>query len=263
MQLLAHLAAALLTGAPAPILPPSQDWDERYTYETVRAGDASSTRVERVSMEYMATNGTLYMHYRAENERGCEEMSIRCDLTGSNVTATKQEYTKSGATLSDATIWVDGSNVHVGQRRDKGGMKIRTRDTGGTPVAAEASLMAMLRFFPFDTDQTLEVLIATFTQHFVTMSVRQRGSETITTPAGTFECYKIEGIVDLYVTSIKTTYWLTKAKPYFMVRYEGKRGLFLAPTYVTSLSSLVGEQGADRQAHKPDASLPPVPEPAR
>jgi hypothetical protein len=255
MHLLAHLAAIVLTGAAAPVRPPSQDWDEHYTYETIRSGDASSARVERVSMQYMATNSTLYMHYRAENDRGCEELAVRCDLTGSNVIATKQEYTKSGALLSDATIWVDGTNVHVGQRRDKGEMKIRSRETGGTPVAAEASLMAMFRYFPFGSDETLDVLIATFSQHFVTMSVRQRGTETITTPVGTFECYKLEGIVDLYITSIRTTYWLTKAKPNFLVRYEGKRGLFLAPTYVTSLTA-VGRDRAGNQGVAPGVAPP-------
>lgn len=240
MFALASLAATLLLpGSVDSVSPPSQDWHEQYVYETVRAGDSASTRVERVSMQYMSTNGVLYMHYRAENERGCEEMGIRCDLDGSNVVASKQEYALSGKRLSDARIWVDDAKVHVEQYMEDGRRKLRSRATEGKPVAAEASLMAMFRFFPFDEDRNMEVLIATFTQHFVTMSVRQAGTETLRMPFGEVECYKLEGIVDLYVTSIKTTYWLTKAAPHLLIRYEGKRGIFLAPTYVTSLSSVL------------------------
>lgn len=252
----------LIAATSDPVRPTGTNWHERYIYETFKADDTSSAVVERVTMQYMTTNGTLYMHYRSGHSKGAEEITIRCDVDGSNVVATRQEFTTDGKLLSDARTWVEGEKVHVEQLLDGNRKKVRTRESGGKPVAAEASLMALFRFFPFDKGVTQQVLIATFTQHFVTMEVKQIGSETITVPGGKIECYKLEGVVDLFVTSIKTVYWLNKKEPHYLVKYEGKRGLFLAPTYVTALAATgdLAETNAALPSAVAATNHPPLPQ---
>ena len=246
MLLVAYVLPWLVAATNNPVLPPTTSWHEHYAYETVRVGDTSPTCVERVTMQYQTTNGALYMHYRSEHDKGmADEINIRCNLDGSNVVAIKQQYSQKGKRLSDASIGIANGKVHVEQLLDDGRKKVRSHDTEGKPVAADASLMALFRFFPFDQGQTQNVLIATFTQHFVTMEVKQLGTETLTVPAGSIECYKLEGVVDLFVTRIRTVYWLNKKEPHFLVRYEGKRGLFLSPSYVTSLVTIGEPQGTN------------------
>jgi hypothetical protein len=103
---------------------------------------------------------------------------------------------------------------------------------------ADAGLLFRLRDFPFENGAELDLQIVAFSQHSVPMRVKLVGREKIQVPAGEFDCYKLVGVVDLVVKQIVTTYWLSVEEPHFLVKYEGKRGLFIAPTYVTTLTSM-------------------------
>jgi hypothetical protein len=55
-------------------------------------------------------------------------------------------------------------------------------------------------------------------------------------PAGEFECYRIEMVVDLPIFHPKVINWISTQKPNFLVKYQGKKGPF-TPSYITSLVS--------------------------
>jgi hypothetical protein len=69
------------------------------------------------------------------------------------------------------------------------------------------------------------------------MTIRQLEDDCIEVPAGRFECHTAEAIVSFLGLKITTTYWLSKDPPHNLIRYQGKRGLFLSPTYITELVS--------------------------
>jgi hypothetical protein len=216
---------------------PSTNWTERYVLETVVAGDATSTRVERVTMEFQPDGDRLETRYRSDHKGGCDDIVIWSGSDGSAIAAVKRELGHSGRKLANARIWLQDEAVHVEQTFSDGNQRVRKRDREDLPIAADASLLAFLRFFPFGEGRALSVLIATFAQHFVVMQIRQVGTEAITVPAGRFDCYRLEGVVDLIVIEMRTVFWVTREAPHFLVRYEGRRGLFWTPTYVTSLVS--------------------------
>ena len=59
------------------------------------------------------------------------------------------------------------------------------------------------------------------------MKIELRGKEKIKTPAGAFECYKIELVPQLGILNVvrpfapKAYFWFTVSPPHFWVRYEG------------------------------------------
>lgn len=249
MSSVAYLALSWLVAVTNdPVAPPATNWQERYVYDTVRANDTSSNRFEHVTMQFLTANDTLYTFYRSKHANGTDEINIRCGPDGSNVIARKRDFTPEGKRLSEGRIWVEDGKVHAAQIVDGKTKKVRSHATDGKLVAADASMLALLRFFPFDKGNVRRIQIATFDRYFVTMELKQLGTEAIKVPAGTFECYKLEGIVDLYVTSIRTVYWINKSEPHFLVKYEGKRGIFLAPTYVTSLTATGDPAGTNATA---------------
>jgi hypothetical protein len=145
---------------------------------------------------------------------------------------------------------VNDGTVHTERTRASGRVSERRHDACESHVVADAGLLQYLRLFPFEESQHRDVLIASFTQHFVTMQLALEGREAVSVPAGQFDCYRLVGTIDLFVKKIRTVYWITVEDPHFLVRFEGKRGLFLSPTYVTELTSLtVGNLGpADGEA---------------
>ena len=73
-----------------------------------------------------------------------------------------------------------------------------------------------------------------FSQHSVTVAIRNTGVETVTVQAGAFECYQMEGIVNFFIIHNKNTYLISKNKPHILVKHIGKRGPFTS-FYATEL----------------------------
>jgi len=76
-----------------------------------------------------------------------------------------------------------------------------------------------------------------FSGYAIQVTVRQAAIEKVVVPAGEFECYRIEVVVDIPIFHPKVTYWLSVRKPNFLVKHQGKKGPF-TPSYVTSLGSM-------------------------
>lgn len=104
-------------------------------------------------------------------------------------------------------------------------------------LAVDISLLYQMRSFPFGKYEEWQVFMADFSGHFITVSVRDRGVERITVPAGTFECYRMEVDVGWFFLKTKIIYWLTANSPHFLVKHEGKRGPF-TKSYTTMLNSM-------------------------
>ncbi len=88
-------------------------------------------------------------------------------------------------------------------------------------------IAGILRFLPFDHWRPLTVHFLTNEPKLYEMKVELRGKERIKTPAGEFECYRIELVPNLGVLNVlhsflpKAQFWFSATQPHFWVRYEG------------------------------------------
>ena len=208
---------------------------ETFYYATTRKGDESRKVQELVRLELHPRDNAFVSVYRSDRDSGSELVLITTEPNGKLLSATKIEQDSKARETVRSRIWLDGDKVYVERRRSADRRSVKQRDVAGSEVVADAGLLFWLRRFPFDSGKELEILMASFSQHFVRMKVRQVGRETISVQGGTFECYRLEGIVDLLVKEIVTTYWISVEAPHFLVQYEGKRGIFIAPTFTTRL----------------------------
>jgi hypothetical protein len=92
------------------------------------------------------------------------------------------------------------------------------------------------RTFPFATGKEGQVYMVDFSGTSIGVTVRQAGNEQVVVPAGAFDCYRMEVVVNIPLLRPKITYWITTSEPHFLVKSEGKRGPFTS-AYVTSLLS--------------------------
>jgi hypothetical protein len=105
------------------------------------------------------------------------------------------------------------------------------------PLAVDASLLYLLRSFPFDTEAQWRIFMVDFSGHSVRITARHTRTEMVIVPAGDFDCYRIEVTVNLPIFQPKILIWLIKSEPHFLVKHSGKRGPF-TPTYETTLKTI-------------------------
>lgn len=229
----ACLAPGLLAAEPSP----SNRWDrvERFEYATVEEGKPERI-VEQVAVVFRFATNEHQTAYSSTSDTRTETVLIRLRPDGSVVSGERQQSTPDGANVAAARIWLEEGRIVSEVTRDGKSPRLRSSARDGQPVAVEPSLMNVLRAFPFDSGEERRIQMATFAQFVVPMAIRQLPDETVTVPAGSFDCRKLEAVVSILGLKIRTTYWLTKAPPHAMVRYRGRRGLFLAPVYVTELT---------------------------
>jgi hypothetical protein len=139
-------------------------------------------------------------------------------------------------TITDAeghTIARERKNFDVA----KGIVRFERTRSGRSPETKQISIppdtltvegiAGVLRFLPFEQWRP-------FTAHFLTnepqlyeMKFEMRGKERVKTPAGEFECYKIELVPQLGLLNAlrpflpRAYFWFSVAAPHFWVRYEG------------------------------------------
>lgn len=88
-------------------------------------------------------------------------------------------------------------------------------------------IAGILRFLPFDNWRPISFHFLTNEPRLYEMKVELHGKERVKTPAGEFECYRIELIPNLGVLNIlhtflpKAQFWFAASQPHFWVRYEG------------------------------------------
>jgi Protein of unknown function (DUF3108) len=104
-------------------------------------------------------------------------------------------------------------------------------------------IAGILRFLPFDRWRPFTVHLLTNEPQLYQMKIQMRGKERVKTPAGEFECYKIEltpqlGILDVVRPFLsKTFFWFSVAPPHFWVRYQGPESGRGSPQIVMELKT--------------------------
>jgi hypothetical protein len=88
-------------------------------------------------------------------------------------------------------------------------------------------IAGILRYFPFGQTGRLPAHLLTNDPRLYSVVFEIRGKERVKSPAGEFDCYKMEMVPYLGVLNVvrsffpKTFFWFTVAAPHFWVRYEG------------------------------------------
>jgi hypothetical protein len=107
---------------------------------------------------------------------------------------------------------------------------------------------AALRSLPFGS-RPFQIHLLSNEPKLYDVSLEVRGRERVRTPAGEFECYKVELVPDLGALSLlrfaapKVYFWFTVDPPHFWVRYEGPENGRGTPEIVMNLAGF--ERGSD------------------
>jgi len=206
---------------------------EKYTYEAV-PGRGDSTKKEIIEMELFHSAEQTLIAQTIILPDGREVIRIATLSDGTFLSANKYFLDRQGKTNRTMRIernqGVVSVEVHSERKKELKNIEV----PGDKTLAVDASLLILMRYFPFDQKDKWEVFMVDFLQHSVFVEVRQAEVEKIVVPLGEFECYRMDVVVKAFVFRPKITFWISKTPPHFLVKHRGKRGPF-TPTYTTSL----------------------------
>ena len=207
---------------------------ERYVYRASPADAKSgSEETHRVTVTTDAS-GTTY-EFRIEFDRGLVDRGfVRVSPLGEFESAVRHRLGRDGVRYETDSLRVEGSLLVMDRWRDGKLKTSRARLPADRPRAVDASLLLWMRAFPFGDPAARDVFMADWSHRTVDVDVRDRGVESVTVPAGTFACHRMEVTVKVFVFRPKITFWITVDEPHFLVQHEGKRGPF-TPVFHTRL----------------------------
>jgi len=149
----------------------------------------------------------------------------------------------------------DGSVLLVEKKQfdhEKRVVQFERRETGGRSetksvefpedTLAVEGLAGVLRFATIEKSHEVAAHVLSNEPNVYSVTFEWRGEERIKTPAGEFECYKVEMVPHLGVLNVvrpflsKTYFWFTKDAPHYWVRYEGSENGPGTPDVVMELS---------------------------
>jgi len=232
MMVLASLGAA--DGGAARAADPGRQV-ERYRYEAFPLGKERSGRRERLEMEIRTEGSKTLYRSRLESGSEIEAVEISVEDDGRFLSGEKRTIAPGGGRPAVQRVWREDGYAHVERGPEGSGERSTHRIPEDRPLAVEGSLLLLLRSFPFGTDREWQVYMLDFSDLSITVSVRHAATETVTVPAGTFECQRIEVTVPIPLWRPRILYWLSREEPHFLVKQEGKRGP-LTCSYVTVLT---------------------------
>ncbi len=212
---------------------------ELYSYQALPSGSARPEALEIISMETERVGGRIVHTTRTTRRDEVEVTRIVMDTTGVLISAEREKTPGDGGVGSTARMLREGETIRVEsstRRRERARTKI-VRDPDR--FAVDASLLYLMRSFPFDGDTEWEIAMADFSQNFVTVSLKDEGTEIVSVPAGDFECHRMVVRVKLWFLRPRITFWIRTDPPHFLVKHEGKRGPF-SRTYTTMLVGIGG-----------------------
>jgi hypothetical protein len=203
---------------------------EVYHYQAVPVGKENEKEdielifsFEEDSSEYVST---------IVSAKSDERIAIKMTKEGNLISAARNLSRSPGGPIEEK-IWRDGKTAYV-ERTSGTGKKIQLDIPEGRTLAIEGSLLVLLRFFPYDSATQWDLFMIDFSGRSVAATARQAGIERITAPAGEFSCYRMEVLIHTFILSPTIVCWVTTEKPHFVVKNEGKRGIF-TPKYITTL----------------------------
>ena len=207
---------------------------EKYTYEARPMNSVKRQSKEFITMEFLHFENRVLYTSTITKSGSMEVTRIAVKPDGDFISATRDQADDSGGYMRLEQIWRDENKAYV-QRYKNGAAAVKEYLLpGDRRLAVDASLLVLLRSFPFNENRAWKLFMVDFSQHSISVTVNQAAVEDVRVPAGNFTCYRMEVIVDLVIFHPKITYWITKAVPHFLVKHQGKRGPF-TPSYETSL----------------------------
>ena len=117
-------------------------------------------------------------------------------------------------------------SVRFDREREGSAAESKQLSVPADTLAAEG-MAGILGFLPYDHWHPMKMHILTNDPKLYELKLEIRGKERVTTPAGEFECYKVELVPELGALNIvrslvpKTYFWFTVAAPHLWVKYEG------------------------------------------
>lgn len=211
---------------------------ELYRYTSFQGAKLDDRAKETIFMTYDSANGRVMIFSKTLGKDSLQTVVITLTPQGTVVSATLESKTSPGGEIiQQSRIRKENRTVYVDVTH---GQKKNIRRIGvpeGQEVAVDASLLYLMRQFPFDAGTGRRVFMVDFSGQFVTVSVSNKGTELVTVPAGEFPCYRMEALISLAFLKATITYWLTKSPPHFLVKHRGKKGPF-TKTFTTVLDSI-------------------------
>jgi hypothetical protein len=129
------------------------------------------------------------------------------------------------------------------ERTQEGRTETKTLEVPADTLAIEG-LAGVLRFANVPKSRSLSAHVLTNEPEVYSVSFEWRDEERVTTPAGEFNCYKVEMVPHLGLLNVvrpfiqKTYFWFTVAAPYNWIRYQGPESGPGTPEVVMSLSHM-------------------------
>lgn len=206
---------------------------EKYTYEAVPER-GERTKKEIIEMDFFHSSEQTQISQKIIRPDGQEFIRIAVLPDGTFLSANKYFLDRQGKTIKTMRMerkeGIVSVEVHSEEKKELKNIEV----PGDKMLAVDASLLILMRNFPFDQRGKWDVFMVDFLQQSVSIEVRQAGAEKIVVPLGEFECYRMDVVVKVFIFRPKITFWISKAPPHFLIKHEGKRGPF-TPTYTTSL----------------------------
>jgi hypothetical protein len=149
-----------------------------------------------------------------------------------------------GAVIETDTKDFTGSNSSIRFVRNtpNAAPAVRTMSIPSDTITVEG-MAGVLRSLPFGGKKAFPLHLFTNDFELWKISIESRGREMVHTPAGDFDCYKVEMVPHLGALDIfrkffpKSHIWFTVAPPHFWVKYEGLENGVESPSIVMQLKS--------------------------
>ncbi len=203
---------------------------ETYLYTSVPSGEGETESIE-ITITGTETGGTYSSRIDKDEER--QETRIETDALGRFSAGYSRVSKSSGNDVRNTRSWRNGNTIYL--EGDSQSVKAIKAPRGAEP-ALDGSILLLLRSFIKSNKSDEDVFLISFSGKSVKAKIRNTGIETVSVPAGNFECHRIEIGIPVLFTRSKITAWLTKNAPHGLIKLQGKRGPLTA-SYTTILVS--------------------------
>ena len=208
---------------------------EKYRYEAVPIGGGPN-QIELIEIKLIDTERGVEYFSKGISSEAVEEIGIHMDPEGRFISGLRTLSNRQNGQARQEKIWRADHKAYLERSTEKDTKRKEYELPQNTQFAVDGSLLILLRSFPFNEGKEWNVFMVDFSGYAITVTARQAGIEKVLVPAGEFECYRMEIVVDIPLLHPKVTYWISVRKPNFLVKHEGKTGPF-TPSYITSLTS--------------------------
>ena len=242
------LVALVATAIPVPMTVTPQNGSSIVTSKDRKSGWKAEWGMEQVQLQ-----GKRAVRF---NEKGTGRLSAYAQevrWTAQSLWLAHDTFlpveTEKTVTASDGTVLlVERKNFD----RGKGTVTVERLETG-QPAETESldvpadtlaleGLAGVLRFATVDQSHSFSTHVLTNEPKVYSVTFEWRGKEQIKTPAGEFECYKVEmvprlGVLNLFRPFLpKAYFWFSAAAPHDWIRYQGPESGPGTPDVVMELS---------------------------